>query len=98
MRSGAEPPSNTASTGVAAMPRMFALWRHHDVSGISGTGVVAYGTQYPPSGAVTLAWLGHTSGHRSIAIYDGIAAVRAIHGHHGQTEIVWITGAYGGGC
>jgi hypothetical protein len=78
---------------VAELPRLFALRRHVDLGGVSGTGLVAYGTLYPPTGTVTLCWLGHTTGHRSVGVYDSIEAVRAIHGHHGYTEIVWLTPA-----
>jgi hypothetical protein len=70
------------------VPRTFALKRHLDRSGVSGTGIVAYGTQYPPTGLVTLAWLGHTTGHESLGVYESLAAVEAIHGHHGYTEII----------
>lgn len=81
--------------GVCGHPRLFALYRHHDVSGVSGTGLVAYGTTYPPPGAVTIYWLGRTTGHPSIGVYDSLAAVEAIHGHHGHTEVVWLTPAGG---
>ncbi|MGH3646655.1 MAG: hypothetical protein ACRDTM_05715 [Micromonosporaceae bacterium] len=95
----------TASTGkpytvergglaTAELPRLFALYRHLDLSGVSGTGVVAYGTVYP-SGRVTLCWLGRTTGHPSVGVYDALSAVTAIHGHHGHTEIVWLSPANG---
>ncbi|TDE07488.1 hypothetical protein [Jiangella asiatica] len=71
----------------AHLPRRFALHRRYDLSGISGTGLVAYGTQYP-SGRVTLAWC--CSDVQSVAVYDGIDDIERIHGHGGLTEIRWI--------
>ncbi|MGH3655693.1 MAG: hypothetical protein ACRDUA_03445 [Micromonosporaceae bacterium] len=82
-------------TAVTELPRLFALQRYVDLSGVSGTGVVAYGTCYPPTGTVTVCWLGRTTGHSSIGVYDSLDAVRTIHGHHGYTEIVWLS--YTGG-
>lgn len=71
----------------AQLPRRFALHRRYDVTGISGTGLVAYGTQYP-TGRITLAWC--CSDVQSVAVYDDIDHVEAIHGHGGLTEIRWI--------
>jgi hypothetical protein len=75
----------------AELPRLFALRRHVDLGGVSGTGLVAYGTCYPPNGTVTLCWLGRTTGHCTVGVYDSIEAVRTIHGHHGYTDIVWLS-------
>ncbi len=75
----------------AELPRLFALRRHVDLGGVSGIGLVAYGTLYPPTGTVTLCWLGRTTGHSSVGVYDSLDAVRTIHGHHGYTEIVWLS-------
>ncbi|CAM3837485.1 hypothetical protein NOGI109294_15405 [Nocardiopsis gilva] len=66
-------------------PRRFELVRDHDVTGVSGTGVVALGVQWP-DGAVVVRWLTATS---STAIYDSAADVEAIHGHGGHTHIQW---------
>lgn len=71
----------------AQLPRRFALHRRYDVTGVSGTGIVAYGTQYP-TGRTTLAWC--CSDVQSVAVYDDIDHVTAIHGHGGLTEIRWI--------
>lgn len=71
----------------AHLPHRFALHRRYDLTGISGTGLVAYGTQYP-SGRVTLAWC--CSDIQSIAVYDTIDDIERIHGHGGLTEIRWI--------
>ena len=59
--------------------------RHEDVTGISGTGVIAEGTQYE-SGKCTLAWL---TVYKSIGVYDSIEELKAIHGHGGKTDVVF---------
>jgi hypothetical protein len=68
--------------------RNFYLNRTTDVSGVSGTGRVAQGTQFD-NGKVALCWLTSTS---SIAIYDSIEHVEVIHGHNGVTEVEWENG------
>lgn len=64
----------------------FYLSREEDVSGTSGTGLVARGVVLP-SGKVVLEWV---SFHTSIAIYNNIADVEAIHGHGGRTKVVMV--------
>lgn len=66
--------------------RKFNLVRTEDISGVSGTGIVAEGVQFT-DGTIALRWL---SKHKSTAIYDCIADVQAIHGHEGRTRIVWL--------
>jgi hypothetical protein len=61
----------------------FILRRIEDVSGISGTGVVAEGVEFS-NGKCALCW---TSKFRSVAIYDSIKELKAIHLHEGKTEI-----------
>lgn len=61
------------------------LQRNVDESGISGTGVVAWGVKFPDDVCV-LRW---ASEHRSTAVYPNIADVLAVHGHSGSTEIIW---------
>lgn len=65
--------------------RRFHLERHEDVSGVSGTGVVAEGVQFS-DGTVVLRWL---SEHRSTVIWPDIHSVEVIHGHDGRTVITW---------
>jgi hypothetical protein len=65
--------------------RTFKMHRVEDVSGTSGTGVVAEGVIWS-STKVTISWL---TIHKSIAIYDSLAEMEAIHGHDGRTKIVW---------
>lgn len=64
----------------------FYLKREEDVSGTSGTGVVARGVILP-SGKCVLEW---TSFHTSVAIYNNIQDVELIHGHGGKTKVVLV--------
>ncbi|HEY0475032.1 MAG TPA: hypothetical protein VGD34_25355 [Kribbella sp.] len=66
--------------------RRFRLIRHHDVSGVSGTGPVAEGVQFT-DGAVALRWYGD---YPTTTVWDGIDSVIAIHGHQGATEVEWL--------
>lgn len=66
--------------------RRFELHRQTDVSGISGTGVVAEGVQFS-DGTSVLRWLTDTA---STAVYDSLTAIDAIHGHNGSTEFVFL--------
>ncbi len=61
--------------------RRFVLVRSVDVSGISGTGIVAEGVQLS-AGRIVLVWLHE---HSSIGIYDNLFDLLFIHGHNGVT-------------
>ena len=63
----------------------FKLFRVQDPSGVSGTGFVAEGVQFT-SGKCVLAW---TTDVQSIAVYDSMADLVAIHGHDGKTRVHW---------
>jgi hypothetical protein len=63
--------------------KIFTLERQEDISGVSGTGVVAVGIIFP-NGWCALSWFGE---HQSIGIYPGIETLKAIHGHNGATVI-----------
>lgn len=67
-------------------PRFFELHRDTDVSGVSGTGRVAEGAIFS-DGAAVIHWTGHqyptTTPHP-----EGIASIKAVHGHGGATRIV----------
>ena len=73
-------------------PRPFKLIRHTDVTGVSGTGVVAEGCQFT-SGRIAIDWLGD---YGSTVIWqpDSVATalekVEKVHGHDGATDVVWI--------
>lgn len=66
--------------------RRFELHRDHDVSGISGTGVVAQGVVFD-DGTAVVRWLGQ---RRSTVVWSSIEDVEAIHGHGGATRIEWV--------
>ncbi|MFJ5804835.1 hypothetical protein [Streptomyces sp. NPDC093093] len=67
--------------------RPFVLVRDTDVSGVSGTGVVANGIQWP-DGQAAIHWTGSpfptTTPHP-----QGMESVTAVHGHGGATRVVW---------
>lgn len=70
-----------------AQHRRFHLQRDLDISGVSGTGIVAEGVEFS-SGVVALTWLSEWP--TSVVFHDrGIESVEAIHGHGGATRIVW---------
>ncbi len=78
-------------------PRRFELVRVEDVSGTSGTGVVATGVEYP-DGAVHMQW--RNEENEDLVIEQngcafkpaptGIEATVEIHGHGGRTEVQFI--------
>ena len=63
----------------------FHLQRDEDETGISGTGVVAYGVQFP-DGTCVLRW---DTAVNSTTFYASINDVEYLHGHAGRTRIVW---------
>jgi len=65
--------------------RTFKLIRNEDVSGVSGTGVVAEGVEFH-DGQVTMSWFGR---HHTIEVAPNITDVEEIHGHDGRTKVVW---------
>lgn len=66
--------------------KTFFLHRLEDASGVAGTGLVAQGVIFD-NDKVALTWL--TTEHTSVAIYDSLAAVEAIHGHGGKTKVMY---------
>jgi hypothetical protein len=63
--------------------RLFHLKRAKDVSGVSGTGIVAEGVEFG-DGTCVIRWLTATP---STAIYASIQDLEKIHGHEGATVI-----------
>jgi hypothetical protein len=67
--------------------RAFVLVRDEDVTGISGTGIVAEGIEFT-GGVVALRWLSEFP--TSVVFHDrGMKSVEAVHGHGGLTRVVW---------
>lgn len=77
------------------MIRRFKLVRDVDESGVSGTGIVAVGAQFP-SGYCEIEWLNtensnvdtNFNGHASYP--GGPDDVIEVHGHEGRTRLVWV--------
>lgn len=61
------------------------LYKNIDLSGVSGTGVVAVGA-IMPSGRVILEWLGK---YKTETIFSSIEELYHIHAHYGATEIIF---------
>ncbi len=67
--------------------RTFQLHRDVDVTGISGTGVVAEGVIFD-DGTAALRWRGEWP--TSVVFHDrGAEAIERVHGHGGSTRLVW---------
>jgi hypothetical protein len=66
--------------------RRFVLRRDVDVTGVSGTGVVAEGVEFGDR-AVAIRWLGE---HPSLVAWANIVDAMTIHGHGGNTTLVWL--------
>lgn len=82
----ADAPSNSPTAGGSS--RLFSLHRDRDISGVSGTGIVADGCAWP-DGTVSIRWRGTTP---STVSWNSIADAEHVHGHGGATRIVWATG------
>lgn len=67
--------------------RVFNLVREEDESGVSGTGIVAQGTEFD-NGRVALTWLKSHLG--MVGIYDNITVMLKVHGHGGKTKVEWV--------
>lgn len=65
--------------------RRFHLYRITDVTGTSGTGVVAEGCVFT-DGHVALRWPSSTS---SWILYNSVDDMEKVHGHGGNTKILW---------
>jgi hypothetical protein len=66
--------------------RNFVLIRNEDISGVSGTGVVAEGIEFT-NGTCALSWL---TVNKSEAFYPNIKVLEHIHGHDGATDVVFV--------
>lgn len=71
--------------------KRFYLDRREDVSGPSGTGVVAEGVQFS-DGNCTVRWGLGNAGFSTTTDYESIISVEAIHGHDGRTVVIWLDG------
>lgn len=65
--------------------KTFTMVRDEDVTGVSGTGIVADGVEFP-DGVTVIRWRGV---HQSTVVWPNIESALAIHGHDGKTRIVY---------
>ena len=65
------------------MSRQFVLVRHKDVTGTSGTGVVAEGVVFEDGQAV-LKWLRKPY---ALGVFPSLKNLLDIHGHEGNTQV-----------
>lgn len=69
-------------------PRPFVLERDTDVTGVSGTGIVAEGVCFS-DGVVALRWT--SDWPTSVVFHErGMDSVEAVHGHGGATRVIWL--------
>lgn len=66
--------------------KLFQLHRDVDTSGVSGLGIVAEGVEFS-HGMCALTWL---TPNRCVNVYENMKAVETIHGHGGNTRVVWL--------
>jgi hypothetical protein len=77
--------------------RAFRVVRDEDVTGVSGTGVVAEGVEFW-DGTVVVRWMelpkdnpNYQRGVRATTVvFPSIVAVKALHGHNGATRIEFL--------
>lgn len=74
--------------------RRFRLVRSEDVHGQSGTGVVAWGIQYP-DGRGSVHWKTRVFPDGRVVVgntasWDSIEDLEYIHGHEGRTIVEWL--------
>lgn len=70
--------------------RRFYLQRDDDVTGVSGTGVIAEGVEFS-NGTAVFCWL---SDRASLVVFPasegGVTGIEDKHGHDGRTRVVWL--------
>lgn len=69
-------------------PRRFQLRRREDVSGMSGTGIVAEGVKFR-DGTAAYKWLTSPS---TLQVADSVPDIQHIHGHNGRTTVRFLDG------
>lgn len=64
----------------------FIMYRENDVTGVSGTGIVAKGVIFD-DGVTVIRWNG---AHRSTVVWSNLADAIAIHSHDGATKYLTV--------
>ncbi len=67
--------------------RRFVLVRREDVTGVSGTGIVAEGVEFS-DGRIAMQWT--TNGVHAIVIHENLDALLSVHGHNGRTTVQFV--------
>lgn len=67
-------------------PKLFKLIRNNDISGISGTGLVAYGCEFQYN-FIVLFWIGSIN---SMTFHTSMSNIEHIHCHSGLSFIQYI--------
>lgn len=75
----------TADTNNTSPVRRLHLERDEDVSGVSGTGTVAFGAQFP-DGSIVMRW---DTQVKSTVFYASYEDLVTIVGHGGRTRVVY---------
>ena len=66
--------------------RRFLLMRNEDETGVSGTGIVAWGVEFPDGHCVTR-W---NSLAAQTCTWVALEDIESVHGHNGKTKILWL--------
>lgn len=74
--------------------RAFFLVRDSDVTGVSGTGIVAEGIEFS-DGTTVLRWLSRGTKRPdrvkpTTVVHESVDSVIGLHGHDGKTKVVWL--------
>jgi hypothetical protein len=80
---------NTEDPRWKKVPRRFVLYRHEDVTGPSGDGVVAMGVLWH-DGSASIQWISRYASNVYWPSPNAVEAIHAVHGHLGKTEVVWL--------
>ena len=86
-----------ARQGGRMSARLFQVVREADITGVSGTGVVADGVEFP-DGTAVVRWRelepGNPNYERGVrattVVFPNVRAVEALHGHNGATRLASI--------
>ncbi len=66
--------------------RRFRIERQHDITGISGTGVILYGIEWVPDGPCDVYWLRtETTGQ-----YPSLDVVKSTHCYNDNARVVFV--------
>lgn len=77
---------SASSTAKLSKMRRFVLERTRDLTGTSGTGIVAEGVQFS-NGQVVIHWISQLE---AINVYGNAVVLETLHGHGGGTVVRWL--------